>query len=85
MTSSCYDFQRPTNDVNTIRILLITVSVTVSLIKIQLLMILKKWLLTELKKNKKKSKGNAFFFGRACLLIRLNGRCNKFCISPAHV
>ena len=44
---------------------IIIVSVTVSLIKIQLLMILKKGLLTELKKIKKKNsqKGNNIFFG----------------------
>ena len=35
---------------------MITVSVTVSLIKLQLLMILKKGLLTELEKNLKKKK-----------------------------
>ena len=42
---------------------IITVSVTVSLIKIQLLLILKKGLLTELERKKKGSqKGNNFFW-----------------------
>ena len=46
---------------------IITVSVTVSIIKIQLLMILRKGLLTEVEENKKKKikksqKGNIFFW-----------------------
>ena len=45
-----------TNAVNKVRMLIITVSVTVSSIKIQLLMILKKGLLTELEKKLKKKK-----------------------------
>ena len=48
---------------------IITVSVTVSLIKIEILMILKKGLLTELEKNKKKKnkKGSQYYFWeRAC-------------------
>ena len=58
-----------TNAVNKVRMLIITVSVTVSSIKIQLLMILKKGLLTESEKFKKKKKDSQkgyFFFGRAC-------------------
>ena len=48
---------------------IITVSVTVSLIKIEILMILKKGLLTELEKNKKKKNkkdSQYFFWERAC-------------------
>ena len=46
---------------------IITISVTVSLIKIQLLMILRKGLLTELEK-KNSQKGN-ILGGRACFLV----------------
>ena len=42
---------------------IITVSVAVSLTKIQLLMILKKGLLTELEKKKDSQKGNNFLVG----------------------
>ena len=52
---------------------IITVSVTVSLIKIQLLMILRKGLLTEVEENKKKKKKNLrkaiFFFGKGLFLV----------------
>ena len=47
-----------TNGVNKVRMHIITVSVTVSLIQIQLLMILKKGLLTELRENLKKRSGD---------------------------
>ena len=65
MTSSCYHLKRSTNAVNKVRMHIITVSVTVFfLIKIQLLMILKKGLLSELEREEKSSqKCNIFWVG----------------------
>ena len=51
--------KRSTNAINKVRMHIITVSVTVSLLKIQRLMNIKKGLLTELEKNKKIKKNDS--------------------------
>ena len=62
-----------------VRMHMITVSVTVSLIEIQLLVILKKGLLTELEKKQKRFSERQYFFGgRACFGWVARNTANNF-------